>query len=117
MKENWACLCRMNKMRPWLTRLCFYGLFFAGPCLLSDAHAIYVKKKILLSEQSIEMGQDEAIRRYDTKECVMKWVGIGCSLVWIVWLTAAVAIKLWSPKASSRACGKNSHQHTRLHES
>ncbi len=94
MRKKFLGFWRMNKTRSWLVRICFYGLFLLGPCLLSESHAIYVQGKIAASESPAGIDKEASLKQYRTRECAMKWAGIGCSLVWIVWLAAAVVMKL-----------------------
>lgn len=102
MKKNFASLWRMNKTHSCLIRICFYGLFLAGPYFLSGAHAIYVNRKIAVAECLSTKEKDKIYEQYYIKENVMKWAGIGCSFVWIIWLVAAVIIKLCPTNGSTR---------------
>lgn len=102
MKMNCENLWRTNKVRSCLIRVCFYGLFLAGPYFISGAHAICVHKRIAIKECLSTKDKDEIAKQYYIKEKVMLWAGIGCSSAWIIWLVAAVITKLCSTKGLTR---------------
>lgn len=98
MKVNCASLCRMNKKHSCLIRICFYGLFLAGPYFISEAHEIYFHRNIAVSECASAEEKDKILEQYYAKAKAMMWVGIGCSFAWLIWLIAAVIIKLCPTK-------------------
>ncbi len=77
-----------------VVRILFYGLFFAGPCLLTDSHSIYVRSKIECAKI-----EDIASRKKMEDECRLKvarldFFGVGCFALWILWLVMLLGKKV-----------------------
>ena len=59
-----------------------------------EAYAIYFHRNIAVAECASADEKDKILEQYYSKARAMMWAGIGCSFVWLIWLIAAVIIKL-----------------------
>lgn len=91
MNMNYASSCRKSRVRSVLARILFYGLFLTGPSLLSESHAAYVQMKIAAMDVSDSDARAKIQRKWRTKEQALKWSGIGCCGIWMIWFLCALS--------------------------
>ena len=85
----------MNKnrhifFRGIIARILFYGLFFVGPCALTESHALHVRMK---QECPIVDGKAtdwETYREYHRKETLLDIVGMSAFVLWFAWIGLAL---------------------------
>lgn len=85
---------RRSKLHSWVIRIFFYGLFFAGPCFLTEAHSNYARR-----QHECSLTDDFNIKKYIhdkyyTRERLLSVLGFSCIGIWVVWLAAAFVIKM-----------------------
>ena len=64
-----------SKLYNWLIRLFFYGLFLAGPCLLTEAHSTYARRQHECSLTDDFNVKKYIYDKYYTKERLLSVLG------------------------------------------
>ena len=69
-----------------ITRIFFYGLFFVGPCALTESHALHVRMKQKCPIVDDKATDGETYREYHRKEKLLDIVGMSAFVLWLAWL-------------------------------
>ena len=77
-----------------MVRILFYGLFFVGPCALTESHALYIRMKPKYAAADDNTENEKAYQEYRRKIALFDAVGISAFGVWFVWLCLAVVGKI-----------------------
>ena len=85
----------MNKnrhivFRGIIARILFYGLFFVGPCALTESHALHVRMKQECPIVDGKATDGETYREYHRKEKLLDIVGMSAFVLWFAWLGLAL---------------------------
>lgn len=85
---------RHGFLRNMIVRILFYGLFFVGPCALTESHSLYVRMrpKCAVAESATE--NEKANQECRRKIALLDAVGISAFGIWFAWLCLAVAGKM-----------------------
>ena len=73
-----------------ITRIFFYGLFFVGPCALTESHALHVRMKQECPIVDGKATDGETYREYHRKEKLLDIVGMSAFVLWFAWLGLAL---------------------------
>ena len=73
-----------------ITRIFFYGLFFVGPCALTESHALHVRMKQKCPIVDGKATDGETYREYHRKEKLLDIVGMSAFVLWFAWLGLAL---------------------------
>lgn len=73
-----------------ITRIFFYGLFFVGPCALTESHALHVRMKQKCPTVDDKATDGETYREYHRKEKLLDIVGMSAFVLWFAWLGLAL---------------------------
>ena len=77
-----------------IIRILFYGLFFLGPYVLTESHAIHVRMQKECSVIADDSLRIELTKKYERWVCVLDIIGGTCLCLWMVWLLCAMGHKI-----------------------
>ena len=81
---------RKSPIAGLITRILFYGLFLAGPCALTESHALHVRMKQKCPIVDDKATDGETYREYHRKEKLLDIVGMSAFVLWFAWLGLAL---------------------------
>ncbi len=80
--------------RDLTTRILFYGLFFVGPCALTESHALHIRKKQECSSSMGEVANEETRQEWHSNITTLDVIGFSAIGAWLVWLCLALIQKV-----------------------
>ena len=73
-----------------MIRLLFYGLFFVGPCALTESHALHTRMKQKSALVDSVNANEKTHQEFQRKIALLDAVGMSAIGLWFVWLGFAV---------------------------
>lgn len=77
-----------------IVRILFYGLFLLGPCIMSEAHAVYGKMIKECSQVEDDDSKRKIYDKYRYRIRALDILGASCFCLWLLWLFSATAFKI-----------------------
>lgn len=85
---------RHGFLRNVIVRILFYGLFFVGPCCLTESHSLYIRMRPRCAVAENFNENENANQECRRKIALLDAVGMSAFGIWFVWLSLAVAGKI-----------------------
>ena len=84
---------RRSTLHGWLIRLFFYGLLLSGPCFLTEAHSIHVRRQHECSLTDDANARKRIHDKYYARERLLSVLGFSCVSTWLAWFAVALVMK------------------------
>ena len=81
---------RLMFFRNMMVRILFYGLFFVGPCALTESHTLHVRMKQNCVLTDSVNANEKTHQEFQRKIALLDAVGFSAIGLWFVWLGFAV---------------------------
>ena len=92
--SNGTCPMNTNNLTSFskaiLVRILFYGLFFVGPCALTESHALHTRMKQKSALVDSVNANEKPHQEFQRKIALLNAVGMSAIGLWFVWLGFAV---------------------------
>ena len=77
-----------------IVRILFYGLFLLGPCIMTEAHAVYGKMIKECSQVEDDDSKRKIYDKYRHSIRTLDILGASCFCLWLLWLFSATIFKI-----------------------